>query len=199
MTEFRAASRDRKTAIVGGVVVLALLVVGRGAPAWYSWRSNVNASTTVALTEAFEAASSVNRTREVGAANRRAELQSREVAAAFVNGSATATAAANLAAVVVDAATSNGVRVGALQTSADSASSRSRKVVHVRVRGEATGDVTAVTQFFAALEGGLPLIAVRELSVTQGEPTAPSDRLEALHVGFLIEALAHIDPTERSK
>jgi hypothetical protein len=197
--DLRVASRDRKTAIVGGIVVLSLLGIGRGAPVWYRWQSKADEFTRVVLTEASEAAASVTRAREVAAAKRRAEMQKMEVVPAFVNGSVVATAASNLAAVVVDAATGNGVRMGSLQTSADSTALQREGVVHLRVRGEATGDVAAVTQFLAVLESGLPLIAVRELSVTQGEPTAPANRPESLHVRFVIEALGHIEPMDRSQ
>jgi len=197
--ELGVTSRDRRTAVVGGIVVLSLLLVGRGAPAWHRWRINARKSTESVLAEAAEVAESVDRARELDAANRRAELQRMEVRPAFVNGTTQATAAANLAAIVADAATGNGVRMGSLQTSTDSAISQGGTVVHLRVRGEGTGDVTAVTQFFAALEGGLPLISVRELLLTQGEPRAPPDRPESLHVGFVIEALAHLDPTDASK
>jgi len=197
--ELGVTSRDRRTAIVGGIVVLSLLLVGRGAPAWHRWRINAKKSTESALAEAAEVTESVDRARELDAANRRAELQRMEVSPAFVNGTTQATAAANLAAIVADAATGNGVRMGSLQTSTDSATSHSGTVVHLRVRGEGTGDVTAVTQFFAVLEGGLPLISVRELSITQGEPRAPPDRPESLHVGFVIEALGRLDPAGPSK
>jgi hypothetical protein len=142
---------------------------------------------------------SVNRAREIGAVHRRSDAQKKEVTPAFVSGSEVSTAAANLAAIVVDAANGNGVRMGSLQTSADSATLQSGNVAHVRVRGEATGDVSGVTQFLASLESGLPLIAVRELSVTQGEPTAAPDRPESLRVGFVIEGLARIDPPDPTK
>jgi hypothetical protein len=122
-----------------------------------------------------------------------------EVAPAFVNGSGVAAAAANLASVVADAATANGVRMGALQPSGDSAALESGGVAHVKVRGDASGDVTAVTQFLATLEGGLPLIAVRELSVTQGEQGASPERPESLHIEFVIEALAHFERAEQRK
>jgi hypothetical protein len=197
--ELGVASRDRKTAIVGGIVVLSLLLAGRGVPAWHRWRINAKESTESVLAEASEVAGSVDRAREFDAANRRAALQRMEVRPAFVNGTTQATAAANLGAIVADAATGNGVRMGSLQTSTDSATGQGGTVAHLRVRGEGTGDVTAVTQFLATLEGGLPIVAVRELSITQGEPRAPPDRPESLHVGFVIEALAHLDPTGPSK
>ena len=198
MIEFRVGARDRKIALIGGVVVVSLLVIGRGGPAWYRWRSNAAASTNVVLAAALEATGSVNRRLEVDAANRRAGLQEMAVSPAFVNGSGVATAAANLASIVGDAATANGMHLGALQASGDSAISRSGGVARIRVRGDATGDVTAVTKFLAALEGGVPLIAVREASLTQGDAnaSATAGTAESLRVEFVVEALAHFDPTE---
>ncbi|HVS59774.1 MAG TPA: GspMb/PilO family protein [Gemmatimonadaceae bacterium] len=196
MIEFRVSARDRKTLIIGGIAVLSLLVIGRGAPAWYRWRSNAAVSTRVVLVDASEATGSVSRSLEVDAAVRRAEVKRMEVSPAFINGSGVAAAAATLASVVSDAATTNGLRLGAVQASGDSAGVKSGGLVHLRVRGDATGDVTAVTRFLAALEGGVPLIAVREVSVTQGEPNASADRPESLHVEFSLEALAHLGPVE---
>jgi hypothetical protein len=198
MIEFRFGARDRKVALVGAVVVVSLLLIGRGAPAWYRWRSNAAASTNVVLADVLEATGSVNRRLDVDAANRRAELQRMAVSPAFVNGSGVATAAANLASIVGDAATASGMHVGALQASGDSAVSRSGGVARVRVRGDATGDVTGVTQFLAALEGGVPLIAVREVSLTQADANASASagQPESLRVEFVVEALAHFDPME---
>jgi len=196
MIEFLVSARDRKTLIIGGIAVLSLLVIGRGAPAWYRWRSNAAASTRVVLADASEATGSVSRSLEVDAAVRRAEVKRMEVSPAFINGSGVAATAATLASVVSDAATTNGLRLGALQASGDSAGAKSGGLVHLRVRGDATGDVTAVMGFFAALESGVPLIAVREVSVTQGEPNASADKPESLHVEFALEALAHLAPME---
>jgi hypothetical protein len=198
MIEFRFSARDRRTAFVGGVVVLSLLVIGRGAPAWYRWRGNSAASSRLVLAEALEVTGSMNRRLDVDAANRRAELQRMAVSPAFVNGSGVATAAANLASIVGDAATTNGMHLGALQASGDSAVSRSGGVARVRVRGDATGDVTAVTQFLAALEGGVPLVAVREVSLSQADANASASagQPESLRVEFVVEALAHFDPME---
>jgi hypothetical protein len=193
------ASRDRKTAIVGGIVVVSLLVIGRGVPAWNRWRIENEESARVVLAQAFEVALSVNRAREIDAIHRRSGVQKIEVKPAFVSGSEISTGAANLAAIVVDVANGNGVRMGSLQTSADSATLQDGNVAHVRVRGEATGDVSGVTKFLASLESGLPLIAVRELSIAQGDPISPPDRPESLRVGFVIEALVHIDQPVPSK
>jgi hypothetical protein len=56
-----------------------------------------------------------------------------------------------------------------------------------------------VTQFLAALESGLPLIAVRELSVTHGEPNLAPGRAESLHLDFVVEGLGRFDSIERRR
>ena len=40
-----------------------------------------------------------------------------------------------------------------------------------------------------ALEGGATLLAIRDLSITQPEPAAPSDHAEALRLEMTIEGL----------
>ena len=199
MMRFGLASRDRRTVMAGGIVILSILVMGRGAPAWNRWRTNAEESSRSALVEVSEARRSVSRWREVDAANRRAELQRMEVAPAFLNGSGVAAAGATLASVVSDAARANGVRMGALEASGESAVSEIGGVARVRVRGDASGDVRAVTQFLAALEGGVPLISVRELSLTHGELNVAANRSDPLRIEFAIEALARFDPTETGK
>jgi hypothetical protein len=139
---------------------------------------------------------SVNRHHELEAARAHAELSRMEVEPVFVNGSEVAAATAALAAVVADAATGSGLRMGALQTNNGATPADSGDVQHVSVRGEASGDVTAVTQFLAALEGRLPLLAVRELSVAKGESNTAAGRAESLHLDFVIDALAHSEPAD---
>lgn len=193
MIHLRISSRDRKTLIGGGIVVLSVLMIARGGPAWLRWRSEVEATTNSALAEASAAARTVGRSRSVDGAIRNAELRKMEVSPAFVNGSGIASAAITLASVVGEAATTNGVRIGSLQASGDSAASQSGGVALVRVRGDAIGRLVEVGHFFAALESGVPLITVRELSVSQAQSSGATGRPDALRVQFVIEALAHFD------
>lgn len=192
-------SRDSKTAIGGAVIVLSLLVGGRAVPAWYRWRSDARESNETTLMELGQASASIGRADGIGAANRRSELARSMVAPAFVNGSAPATAAADLASVVVRIATSSGLRTTSLLTSSDSARLSNGGIAHVRVRVDAAGDIKAITHFLADIEGGLPLIAVRELNLVQEAPTAAAGEPESLRVGLVIEALARVDATGRDR
>jgi hypothetical protein len=89
------------------------------------------------------------------------------------------------------------VKVGALQLHADT-SSRST-FVRVGVRGEVRGDIAGVTAMMAALEGGPTMLAVRELSITQPETSAPADHMEALRVELSVEGLMLRPHAERDR
>jgi hypothetical protein len=195
----RLSSKDRKTAFIGGTVILALVVVSRVAPAWYHWRSDAQQSATLARSAAFEAAATLRRRPKLGAAVKRAELEKMEVEPAFLDGRSTAVATANLASVVADAAAESGMRIATLETSDPLTKHEIRTVQRVGVRGEAAGDVRSVTEFLAILEERLPLIAVRELSVAQEQSAASEGRLGYLRVGFVIEGLARSDLPPQSK
>jgi len=186
-------SRDGKTAIAGAAVVLFLLVAGRGAPAWYRWRSDARESNQAALSELAQASSSIGRADTIRAANRSSQLARVMAAPAFVNGSAPATAAASLASVVVRIAATSGLRISSLLTSSDSVRLQNGGIARVRVRVDGSGDVTAVTRFLSDLEGGLPIVAVRELNLVQEEPAAAAGGPESLRVGVVVEALARVD------
>jgi type II secretion system (T2SS) protein M len=109
------------------------------------------------------------------------------LAPAVLGGDSPATASATLAGIVSGAAARSNVRIGALQLSADTAA---RGIfTRVSVHGDAIGDIAGITAMLGALEGGPTLLAVRELSITQPEPGAPSDHAEALRVELAVVGL----------
>jgi hypothetical protein len=57
------------------------------------------------------------------------------------------------------------------------------------VRLAGIGDIEALTDLLSRVESGAMLLAVRELVVTQPEPTAASTKAEALHFEVLVEGL----------
>jgi len=119
------------------------------------------------------------------------------LAPALLGGDSPATASATLAGIVSGAAARANVRIGALQLSADTAT---RGVfTRVSVHGDATGDIAGITAMLSALEGGPTLLAIRELSITQPEPGAPSDHAEALRVELAVVGLMLRHPAEPAK
>ena len=179
--------RDRKTFIGGAVVVTAVLVLGRGLPAWKRWDRSAHAEAVAAVTQASERrASLANAKRTVQLAGQ-IERQLLGVAPAFVHGDGPGAAAA-LASLVGDHAGVSGVRVGAISATADTGVHVD--VRHISVRGDVTGDVRGITQFLAALESGAPLLSVRELTITQSDLAADANHPETLHADFVVDAIA---------
>lgn len=172
----------------GAATVGLLLAATRGIPAWYHWQRDAWESARAALLEEHESRNVVSSADLFASALAVDDKKLLGLAPALLEGETPAAAGASLTSVVEDAASSNNVRIGALQVNADS--SAVDGVAHVSVRGDATGDVAGIAQFLTSLESGAPLLAVRDLSLTQSDPGAPGDRPEAVHVEFLIEGLA---------
>lgn len=110
------------------------------------------------------------------------------MAPAIVTGDTPALAAGNLASLLSGVAAAAGMRVTSVQPRADT--SRQGTFVRVAVRASLVGDVRGLTRMLAALERGPTRIAVRELSISQPEPGAGADRVEALRVELDSEGLA---------
>ena len=69
----------------------------------------------------------------------------------------------------------------------------------VAVRASGIGDIAGVTRLLNDIESGAPLLAVRELSITQPEPAAPDGRAEALRFEMLVEGLARVEAARKTK
>lgn len=191
MIDMNLSARDRRTALIGLGIVSSLLILGRVAPEWYSWRERVEESTRATLLEASMAKATIDRRRDIGAEAKHAQLLRLEVAPVFVDGSSATAAAAAFASAIAGTATTNGIRIGSLQANSDSTAVDSGGVRRIRLRGEGSGDLHAVAHFLAALEDGLPLIAIRELSITREKSNAPGSQLESIHIDFEVEAMTY--------
>lgn len=191
MIALQTSARDRRTAIIGFGVISLLLLLGRAAPAWYAWRAGVAESTRATIAELAAARATVDRREKIAGVAKRMELFRMEVAPALVNGPGVTAAAAGLASSVTDAATTNGVHIGSLQANSDSTLAVSGRVGHIRLRGEGSGNLHALTHFLASLEDGLPMIAIRELSITPQGSNAFGSRGKLLQIEFEVEALTY--------
>ena len=72
-------------------------------------------------------------------------------------------------------------------------------LARVAVRASGIGDIAGVTRLLQDIESGVPLLAVRELSITQPEPAAPDGRAEALRFEVLVEGLARVEAARKMK
>lgn len=187
MTTIPISRRDRRVLIAGIAVVVSLLVAVRGLPALQRWQLESHESARALSQELASVRATVARMRLTH--DSLAARQQRFIALAplLLRGESPATGGAMLASVISTAATAASVRLGPVQVRADTTSRGAFS--RVGVRAEITGDVRGVLAFLSILERGPTLIAVRELTISQVEPAAATDRAEALHVALLVDAL----------
>lgn len=184
--------RDRRVLVVGGVLVAAMLLFGRGLPAYVSWRRAAMEEARLSVDDAAEAERAIRRLKPVldSLDARRARFV--DLAPAVLEGRTPAAAAGSLASLVGGAAAKAGVRVSSVQPRPDSAGPGTFTRVSVRV--DAAGDVYGLGAFLAALEGGPELLSVREIAVTQSDPAATPDRVEELRIELTVDGLALTAP-----
>lgn len=182
------STRERRTMAAGAIVIGGILLVGRIVPAWRGWiRAERENATSLQLTDAHEHRLLALAGPERDSLRARAERLVR-VDSQLIVADTPAEAAAQLAALVADAADTAHLKVGMVQVQHDSAWAQrdGRVTAHI----SATGDVAAVTFFLDELETGDLVLSVPEFSIAQPEPAAAPDRSEALRIDLTIEALA---------
>lgn len=185
--------RDRRTLAIGLVACASLVAIARGLPLWRSWLSE-----SAAEAARLELAASFA---ESGTMNGRAAAESLTVRSArllaldsaLVDAESPSNAAAYLSTLVADVADQSAVKLGAVRLRVDTMRARG-KFARVGVAANATGDIRGVIDLLVGLEEGFPAVAVRELTISQPEPGAATDRPEMLRVDFVIDALTRRRP-----
>jgi hypothetical protein len=179
--------RDRRALVIGACVIFVAVVGKHAVPALLTWQRDVRDAASLNVEKLARATLSLKRAAQVHDSLELRRARVLALAPALLGGDSPATASATLAGIVSGAAARSNVRIGALQLSADTAT---RGVfTRVSVHGDATGDIAGITAMLSALEGGPTLLAIRELSITQPEPGAPSDHAEALRVELAVVGL----------
>jgi hypothetical protein len=190
ISKLELSSRDRRTLTIGSFAIASLIVVARGIPALRSWDADRKA-------EGYSAAQRLASLRDglVMLPTLRDSLRLRRdrLAALESNllcGASPSAIAASLASELEDLADDNAVKVTALQLRADTVATGGLARVDVRLTGIA--DVYGLAGFLRAAESDSTLLVVRDLSVSQAEPTAADGRPEALRVDMLVAAIGTI-------
>jgi hypothetical protein len=169
------------------VSIAVLLGGSRAIPWWLRTKADVSAAAADAR-ERLAFAQSLLRSERI--ARDSTEVRSRRylaLARQILPGRSAASAVAELAAMVSGAAQGAGLRVGTVQVQPDT--TRLSVFARVAVRVQVTGDVRGVTALLLTLERGPLLINIRELSLTQLDPSADDTRAETLRGEMLVEAL----------
>lgn len=188
----RLSHRDRRTLAIGAGLVAALVLLGRGLPAWRGWDAETRASAAQKAAEAVQTEAAV---RLLPASLD--SLQARRaryvaLGGALLDGESTAAAGASLASLVSGAAARAGVQIGSVQVRPDTAGAGT--FMRITVQADGTGDLPAITRLLEALEGGRELLAVRQLSITQPNPGGAAEQPEALRLDLQVEGLALAKP-----
>ena len=192
MSALAISPRDRRTLAFGLVTMAILILLARGIPALRRWTAEAHIAASRQRAE-------LGRVRQLRAllpamrdSARARRVQFEAVDSILVDGDSPASAAAELAAIVGEAADSARVQIGTVQVRHDSVARGG--FARVSVRATLTGDVNGLLFLLSDLESGALLLRVRELSVSQPEPAAPDERVEMLRGEIVVEALAHMHP-----
>jgi Type II secretion system (T2SS), protein M subtype b len=194
----RLSGGDRRTLAVGATVIAGLVLLAKGGPAWRVWQQDTAAGATELAADALRSDAEIAAYPALHDSLRERAARLRSLTPSVLPGDDPASAAATLATIISDAASDAGVKLGTVQPRVDSEphslggdrTAPPPTFARVSARADAAGDVVALTQFLADLEHGPALLWVRELSITQPDPAAPSSRIETLHAELTVAGLA---------
>jgi hypothetical protein len=184
------SARDRRTLLVGGAVIASLVVLAKGVPAWRAWVTESRAGAEEQVRAAANADALLARARATRDTLAARNARYVALAPALVAGKTPAEAAATLASLVSSAASTAGVKLGAVQLRPPADTGAQRAFLRVSVHADVVGDVRGVTTLLGILERGPVRLRVRELTVTQPDAAAPADRVEALRADLTVDGLA---------
>ncbi len=182
--------RDRRTLIVGALVLLPLFLGGKALPVALEWqhRQTTDAATMVRkVVELRASLRSLPTLRDTLIARR--ERVTRVDSLLLMSGSL-ASAAAELASLVESLADSSRIKIGYLQLKVDTGSRVPIAAIGVRLNG--MSDVGGLASFVRAVEEGVRPLIVRELSVVPADPAGSDAKPEVLRVDLLVEGLARV-------
>jgi len=190
MSVSELASRDRRALVYGGALFLVLVLAFKAVPAWLAWRSG-------SIAGAAELSAELGRSR-LAIRGVRGALDTTEARVARLRAAAPtllvvqtpSEAPAQLTDVIREAARLSGMEIETAESRVDSAGGPGLRHVVATVQG--TADVAGLAALLYRLEGGEPVLAVREFSVQQQNVAVPSDGVEALRVRLSVEGLAMV-------
>ena len=187
--------RDRRALSLGALVIAATIAGARGVPALREWSETSVASAREVVGEAERAQRGVLGANALADTMRVRSERFVALAPAVLDGKSAATAGATLASLVSGAAAASDAKLGSVQVRADTAvrdssAAARRTFSRVAVRASLTADVRGLSRFLLALERGLTLLSIDEISVTQPEPGADGTRAEMLQIEIVVAGLA---------
>lgn len=189
------SERDR-TVLVAGSAVVAVLLLWRTTPAVLSWRAGEISRAKAISANARQARAMIAAEEQIRLALAAREKGHLAMGAALLKGTSEAAVASEFVGVVHHAADGAGFQVSSIAVRQDTGLADLRRVT-ADVRGR--GAAATLAQFLAALEGDVPLIAVRSLSASVADVATISESGESVRVHLVLEALAPGEGTTRSR
>lgn len=182
------AERDKR-ALRLAAAFCTLLLTARVLPAVLSWRHSEMERARLqvaALSSALEQSKYASVVRDSLAA-RHAVLASMD--SAFIRPRGDNSPGAELVEFLTDAAEKTEVLVSSIRIESASDSGTKGTLGRVRVRASLSGDLAGIARLITVVERPPRLFAVRELSITQRDPSTPHNKDETLEAEIAIEGL----------
>ncbi len=180
-------SKDMRTLIMGVVSIAGIVIAGKGIPTFLVSRRGEVSQLRITRNALSQDRLIVARRGYILESLDKTTTAFLGVSPAFLKGSSASQAAAMLASVIADAADANGVHLSSLQPGVDSSSHSLIVPIVVGVSG--AGDIRGVSGMLRDLEGGMPLVDVRQITIAQSDPNAPASQMETLHIELTARGL----------
>jgi hypothetical protein len=188
MTRIVLTHHERRAIALTLLILGPPLVVFRAVPAWRRSVAKAQSSAAASRLALVRAEAAIRSEVAIRDTLARRSARLRALASRLVTGEATTSADASIAALVSQATTNAGGRLGSIQIVDDTTGSEAFMRIGAKV--EALGDVTAITRLLVAIEAGHMLLHIRDMTMTQSEPGAPPTSVETLRIEFYAEGLS---------
>ena len=185
---------DRRALRAGVLVIGGMLLLGRGVPAWRQWERSQRLAVLESGQRLRRAQWAIRAHPSIIAMRGQFGARLDSLSGAHLHATSAIIACAALATLMSDLGDESAIRVTSISVRPDTATHTA--FMRIAVRVSATGDVEGLTDYILGIESSGQMLAVRELSVAQADPTAPDSRAESLRFELVVEALARIEPTE---
>lgn len=181
------SARDRRTLTVGGVLMLAILIVGRAGPAAFRFMRDQAATDNRILLEHARALEELKSLPELRDSMHARRLRLGQAFPTLLHGNGDAALVAALVAEVNEDANDNAVFVSSIEAHTDTTPHIPFTPVDARI--EIIGDVHGVAGLLSTIESSDTRMRITELSLTQSDPGAAPTEVELLHAALSIQAL----------
>lgn len=171
-------------------MVIVSLLATRGAPAWWQLLERSREVSGIELRALHDARALIAANTVLLDSLRTRRARYLTATPMLIRAGSPADAASRLSALVDVAAKNAGVAMNTVTLRADTTSSA--VFSHPRVRGDARGDISGLSQFLLLIEGGPTYLRVLDLTVSQPDPVGGA-RPEELRFSFTIEGLARLE------